>query len=158
MPQFDTSTFASQLFWLGVTFFLLYILMSRLALPRVQEVMEKRRHRIAQDLSKADAFSDQAEAARMEYERNYADSKEKAALIISETSISMRNSIEEKRKELDREYQDKVEQAVQTIAAKRGVIQGQLEQVAQDVTQTIITKLVGAKADDAAIAAALKKK
>ena len=52
-PPFDKQTFPSQLFWLTLTFVALYLLMSRIALPRIDSILERRRARIAGDLAEA---------------------------------------------------------------------------------------------------------
>ena len=61
-PPFDASTFASQLVWLALTFVALYLLMSRVALPRVGAIIEDRRQRVAGDLAEAQRFKEQSDA------------------------------------------------------------------------------------------------
>ena len=57
-PPFDATTFASQLFWFALTFILLYLLMSRVALPRIGTILEDRRKRVESDLAEAQRFKE----------------------------------------------------------------------------------------------------
>ena len=72
MPQLDSSTFASQLFWLTVTFIPLFIILWKVALPRIGTTIETRRARIEADLDKAAALRDDAVRALAEYEKSMA--------------------------------------------------------------------------------------
>ncbi|MGA8412850.1 MAG: F0F1 ATP synthase subunit B', partial [Xanthobacteraceae bacterium] len=68
-PPFNRETFASQLFWLAITFALLYLLMARFALPRVGSIIEARRSKIDSDLAAAAQLKTNAEAAMAAYEK-----------------------------------------------------------------------------------------
>ena len=74
MPQLDVSTFASQILWLALTFVPLYLIIVRVALPRIGEVIEARRDKIDDDLKKAAARRDEAQAVLAEYEALHAAS------------------------------------------------------------------------------------
>ena len=65
MPQMDFTTYAPQLVWLVITFVLLYFLMSRMALPRIERILTTRENRIEGDLAEAAEFGRKAEAAQI---------------------------------------------------------------------------------------------
>jgi len=73
MPQLDPSLFATQLFWLFVTFLALFLIAWKVALPRITEVLDARQTRIDGDLEKARALKDEAEEVIATYEKTLAD-------------------------------------------------------------------------------------
>ena len=79
MPQLESATFISQIVWLAVTFLALYVVMARIALPRIGEVLEARQDRIAHDLDTAASLKAEAEAALAAYETSIAEARISAA-------------------------------------------------------------------------------
>jgi F-type H+-transporting ATPase subunit b len=69
LPQLDIETYASQIFWLIVTFIVLYFLVAKIAMPRIAEVLEGRQERIEDDLDKAETLKKEAYLVRVEYEK-----------------------------------------------------------------------------------------
>src|SRR6185295_16898096 len=84
-PPFQKDTFASQIVWLALTFVLLYVLMSRIALPRVASIFEDRKQRIDGDLGEAQRLKDQSDAAAAAYEKSLADARSRAQALANET-------------------------------------------------------------------------
>src|SRR5215218_10779848 len=84
-PPFARETFASQLFWLVLCFLLLYLVVSRLALPRVGSILEARRSRIAADFAEATRLKDQTDTALADYEKSLAAARARAQGIAAET-------------------------------------------------------------------------
>src|SRR3954454_23631235 len=84
-PPFDKETFASQLVWLVITFVALYLLMSKIGLPRVGGILENRRGKIAADLVEAQRLKQQSEDAVAAYEKALAEARANAQAIASKT-------------------------------------------------------------------------
>jgi len=78
MPQFDTSTFPTQLTWLVITFFILFFAMRQFVMPRITDVLEDRRNRIDDDLDCAQALKEDAEIAFAAHQKTIAESLAKA--------------------------------------------------------------------------------
>ena len=78
LPQLDVETYASQIFWLIVTFIVLYFLVAKIAMPRIAEVLEGRQERIEDDLDKAETLKKEAYLVRVEYEKALSSAREKA--------------------------------------------------------------------------------
>src|SRR5262245_23291766 len=72
-PPFDSSTFASQLVWLVITFVLLYALMAKVALPRVGGIIAQRQNRIDEDLAQANSFKAQTDTAPAGFEKAFGE-------------------------------------------------------------------------------------
>ena len=79
MPQLDVQTYASQIFWLIVSFIVLYFLVAKVAMPRISEVLEERQERIEDDLDKAETLKKEAYLVKIEYEKALSSAREKAS-------------------------------------------------------------------------------
>ncbi|MDP6688760.1 MAG: F0F1 ATP synthase subunit B', partial [Alphaproteobacteria bacterium] len=84
MPQFWMEDFAPQMVWLVISFIALYLLMARVALPRVANVLETRHGRIADDLDQAQQLKTQAETVIAEYEAALAEARSDAQATIAQ--------------------------------------------------------------------------
>src|SRR5262245_20596404 len=84
-PPFNAETFASQLVWLAITFVALYLIVSKLALPRVGGILEARRKAIASDLAEAQGLKESSDKELATYEQELADARARAQTIGSET-------------------------------------------------------------------------
>ena len=82
-PPFQTQNYPSQLVWLALTFVLLYVLMSKVALPRIGSILAERSQRIADDLAAAQRFKEQSDVAHAAYEKALADARARAQAIAS---------------------------------------------------------------------------
>ena len=78
LPQLDVATYSSQVFWLIISFIVLYFLVAKLAMPRIAEVLEERQERIEDDLDKAETLKKEAYQVRIEYEKALSAAREKA--------------------------------------------------------------------------------
>ena len=78
MPQLDISTFSTQIVWLVITFSALFIIMWRVAVPRISDSLEQRQNRMDDSLNKAAEFKKEAEAAIEAYEKSLAEAREAA--------------------------------------------------------------------------------
>src|SRR5262245_56065197 len=80
-PPFQKETFASQIIWLALTFVALYLLMARVALPRVGAILDARKGRIDGDLAEAERLKTESDAAMATYEKSLADARNRAQLL-----------------------------------------------------------------------------
>ena len=110
-PPFQKETFASQLFWLVICFVALYIMVSKLILPRMGTIIAERRDRIAGDLAEAGRMKDQADGAVAAYEKALADARARAQAIAAETRDKLSAAAEANRKELEAKLQGKLADA-----------------------------------------------
>ena len=102
-PPLDPGTFAPQLFWLALTFGLLYLLLKRFALPRVGEVIEERRDRIERDLAQAEKLKAETEQALANYEQALGEARAKASAIAKDMRDKLTAEVDEERAKVDAE-------------------------------------------------------
>src|SRR6202161_2060818 len=84
-PPFQSEHFPSQLLWLTISFVLLYVLMSKIALPRIGSILAERSQRIGDDLAAAERLKEQSNAAHAAYDKSLADARSRAQAMASST-------------------------------------------------------------------------
>jgi F-type H+-transporting ATPase subunit b len=159
-PPFDATTFASQLIWLTITFVLLYLLMSRIALPRMASIIESRSARIADDLGEAQRLKDQSDTTLAEYEQSLADARMRAQGLISDLREDQARAAETARKSLEGQLADRIGEAEKSIAASKNAAMVHVRGIAEESAGAIVERLIGkppsAKEAADAVAAVLK--
>ena len=154
-PPFNADTFASQLVWLVITFVFLYLMMSKLALPRIGAIIESRQKRIADDIAEAEKLKQQSEDALAAYEKALADARSRAQTIANETRAKQAAEAEKRRKALEDQLNAKLADAEKTIAATKQAAMANVQTIAADAAKLIVQQLIGATADDKAVASAV---
>lgn len=154
-PPFDSTHWPSQLFWLAVLFGLLYVLMSRIALPRVGKILEDRAERIAADLNAARAAQTQAAGAQRVHEKTLADARAAAQATAQEAYNAVTAEADAKRHALEEELATKLSAADAQIEAGKAAAMANVHGIAADAAAAIVQQLTGRAPDRAAIDAAL---
>ena len=162
MPQFDLSRFPSQIFWLGVTFLVLYWVMSKIALPRIGEVLEARANRIGGDLDRASALKAEADQIKAAYEKALGESRAKAQEVGRSTEASLAREAADRQARLGNELAGRIRDAEGRIAAAKASAMGNLAGVAAEVATLAVQRVAGigispAEADQAARAALARR-
>jgi F-type H+-transporting ATPase subunit b len=142
-PPFQAQHFPSQLLWLTLTFILLYVLMSRIALPRIGSIFAERSKRITDDLEAAHRFKDQSDAASAAYQKALADARARAQAIANETREQQAVAAEATNKRLEGELHAKLATAEQSIAATRTAAMGNVGAIAAETATAIVERLIG---------------
>jgi F-type H+-transporting ATPase subunit b len=150
-PPFDSTTFASQLVWLAITFVVLYVLMAKVALPRVGGIIESRQKRIEGDIAEAGALKAQSDAALAAYEKALNDARASAQAIANETRDKQAAEAEARRKQLEDALNIKLAEAEKTIAATKQAAMANVRGIAADATKAIVERLIGKAPADAAV-------
>ncbi|MDE1173048.1 MAG: F0F1 ATP synthase subunit B [Parvibaculaceae bacterium] len=146
-PPFKAQTFPSQLLWLVISFGLLYVLLSRIALPRIATVLEDRRDRIADDLDQAALLKRQADEAIAAYELALTQARARAHAIAQETRDQLHAEVEKTRHGLESKLSAKTAEAEAQITATKDKALGNVRLVAIDVAGEVVARLLGEKAD-----------
>lgn len=155
-PPFDPATFPSQLLWLAISFAALYLLMSKVALPRVGSILADRKARIDGDLAAADASRQKTDAAIAAYETALAEAKSKAQGIAAQTSDAIKTELATKRQAVEADLAAKVSAAEARIASTKAEAMTHVDEIAAETAQTVVTQLVGDIPSDSVKAAVAK--
>ena len=160
-PPFNKETFASQLVWLVIFFVALYVIIWKLAIPRLGGIIEERGARIDGDLAEAKRLKEQSDAALSGYEKSLADARGRAQALASETRDKLNAEADQARKKLEAELNARLAKAEETITATKSAAMANVQGIAIDTASAIVERLVGTapsgSAVQAAVADALKR-
>lgn len=161
LPQLDTTTFASQIFWLAISFAVLYFIIARIASPKIGGVIEEREARIKGDLDGAADAKKASEAAIAGYEKALADARGRAAKLSEDIRSKVMAEANARTEAAERQLSADMQKAEGRIAEMRSGALARLSTIARDTAADIVQKLTGDTAPaaelDAAVSVALKK-
>ncbi|MFM2128893.1 MAG: hypothetical protein RL477_439 [Pseudomonadota bacterium] len=154
MPQLDVATYAPQLVWLAISFVLLYVLMSRLALPRIADVLEERGRRREDNLAKAEELEKEAEAVSEAYESALAEARNRAHAALAKAQDAAKARADAEIARLDQALHARTREAEAAIARSREGALREAAGIAAEVARMAAQKVAGLSVDDAAARAA----
>ncbi len=155
LPQLDTSTFATQIFWLIVTFLLLYVVMSKIAVPRIADVLEERQERIADDIETADRLRGEAETVKTEYEAAVAEARAKAHDLVKKAMDEIAEAHSKAEADAAQKTAEKTKAAEANIASQKQEALASLKTVAAESAAEATRRLTGLEVADAKVNAAV---
>jgi F-type H+-transporting ATPase subunit b len=160
-PPLQVENYASQLVWLTLTFVALYLLMSRVALPRIGSILTDRKQHIEGDFAQADRLKKDADDALAAYEKSLAEARGRAQALASETRSREAAAAESARKALDAKLNATIADAEKTIAGRRSAAMTNVQGIATDAAAAIVQRLTGSapasREVEAAVADVLKR-
>lgn len=154
MPQLDFSNWGNQVFWLLVTLVAIYLILSKVALPRIASVLAERRGTITNDLAAAEELKLKAQEAEDAYNQALADARTEAQKIIAETKAEIQAELDAATTKADAEIAAKAAESEAKITQIRDGALQSVSEVATDAATEIVSAL-GQSADAKAIAAAV---
>lgn len=157
-PPFDPSTFTSQLVWLAITFAILYVVLARIALPRIGGIIEARRARIEGDLKEAERLRQETDKAVAAYETALAEARTNAGVIAEETRQSIRADIDGKRAAVEADLSKRVADADSRIQASKAAALQSVDTIAAETAQALVAQLGGSATEAEALAAVAEAK
>ena len=153
MPQLDFKDFAPQLIWLAILFVVLYLIMSKVAVPVISDTLEKRQAKIQADLDAAEKANDATREAVAAYEKRLADAREEARRLTRERGEADSAALAKRLTEVGDRLGGQIVEAEKRIASQRATVMASLEQLATDIAASAYAKLSGQPADQSALAA-----
>jgi F-type H+-transporting ATPase subunit b len=157
MPQLDFSTFSNQIFWLAVTLVAIYMILSRVALPRIAAVLAERQGTITNDIAAAEDLKAKAVEAENVYNQALADARAEAQRIAAETRAEIQVGLDEAIAKADVEISAKAAESEKAIAEIKAGAVDSIKAVATDTAAEVVAAF-GGKADAKAITAAVSNR
>ncbi len=159
MPQLDFSTWPNQIFWLMVTLVVIYLVLSRIALPRIGAVLAERKGTITNDLAAAEELKFKAVQAEKTYNDALASARGEAAKIVAAAKADIQKDLDAAIAKADIDIAAKAAESEKTIGEIRAGAVDAITEVARDTAKELVAALGGtadAKTVTAAVAARLK--
>jgi F-type H+-transporting ATPase subunit b len=148
MPQLDLSTFASQIFWLVVTFGVLYLIMARSALPVIREVLQTRQTRIFEDLRKAEKLKEEAESAEADFTSVIVNARGKASNTLAKVREKASAESEKRHAKLDDTFSRQAKESEHRIEIIKKEAVSEMVPVTVEITREMVKKLVNIDVDN----------
>ena len=157
MPQMNAEDWPTQIAWLVLTFVVLLVVMWGFALPRVRRVLDRRQAKIQDDVSKAEALKQEAEAALKAYQQALAEARAKSQAMLAEMQARLDKEAAEQRARLDAELSAKAADAEARIRRAREEVMSSLKDVASEAAREATRRLIGVEPDRASVEAAVSR-
>ena len=143
MPQLDVNTFLPQVVWLVITFSALFLLMWRVAVPRIADVLEARQRRIEDNLDKAQESKKEAEETLAAYEQAMNEARAGANTHIAETTARMSGEAAEREAELALDLSARITAAEDELAKPTNDALDHIRAATIEVAAAVLERLTG---------------
>ena len=153
MPQLNPEFWISQIFWLILTFGILFIVLSKLILPKISENLEKRKSQILENVSLAEKQREESENKIKEYEKIILDSKNQAKNYFNSTREQIFKEINKKKEILENEINEEIKLAEREIKDLKNNSSEKIQKISISTSEDLIKQLVGIDVNSSSISA-----
>jgi F-type H+-transporting ATPase subunit b len=154
MPQLDFSTWGNQIFWLVLALIAIYLILSRVALPRIADVLAERSGTITNDIAAAEDLKEKAARAEEAYNKALVDARAEAQRIVEASKAEIKAELDAAIAQADEEISAKAAESEKAISAIRASALESVREVAEETAVDIVAAM-GGKADQKTITAAV---
>jgi len=153
MPQLNPEFWISQIFWLTLTFGILYIILSKLILPKISTNLELRKSQIQENIEAAEKQRESSESKLKEYDEIVLKSKLEAKNIFKEAREKVLKNINSKKETLDNQIDEEIKKTEQEIEALKKGAPERINKIAIETSAELVKKLIGAEVNNSSISA-----
>ena len=153
MPQLNPEFWISQIFWLTLTFGILYLVLSKLILPKISANLESRKSQILENIEAAEKQREDSETKLKDYEEIISKSRLDAKTIFNQAREKALKDINAKREVLDKQIDDEIVKAEEEIKTLRKSAPDKINKIAIETSSELVQKLIGAEVNNSSISA-----
>jgi len=153
MPQLNPEFWISQIFWLTLTFGILYIILSKIILPKISSNLELRKSQIQENIEAAEKQRESSESKLKEYDDIVLKSKLKAKNIFKDAREKALKNINSKKETLDKQIDEEIKKAEQEIIVLKKSAPEKINKIAIETSSELVKKLIGAEVNNSSISA-----
>jgi F-type H+-transporting ATPase subunit b len=157
MPQFDITTFASQIFWLIISFSVVFLFLWRIGLPRIANTLENRQKKIGDDLAKANELAEQTDEVMAAYEKKLADTRASALEELHTATVKATEKSDEQNALLAEKLAENAVAARKRISAESAAAINNIVDISEEITQQAVERLIGKTPDNNSVKSAVTK-
>ena len=151
MPQLDTEFWVSQIFWLAITFSVLFVLLSKIILPKISANLETRKSLILENISTAEKKREESESKIKEYNEIIKKSKNEARSLVNQAKERLTKDINLKKEALERDLFDEIQKAEEEIREFRDKAPEKINKIAIEVSTDLLQQLIKADVNSSSI-------
>ena len=153
MPQLNPEFWFSQIFWLIITFGVLFIVLSKLILPKISANLEARKSQILENIGAAEKQKEASENKIKEYEKIILDSKNEAKNYSSKARGQILKDIDKKRKTLKNEINEEIKKAEKEIVDLKNKSPEKINKIVVETSSDLVKQLIGVEVNNSSISA-----
>ena len=153
MPQLNPEFWISQIFWLTLTFGILYVVLSKLILPKISANLELRKSQIQENIEAAEKQRESSETKLKEYDEIIQKSKLEAKNIFKDASEKALKDINSKKEILDKQIDEEISNAEKEIQTLKKGAAEKINKIARETSSDLLKKLIGAEVNNSSISA-----
>ena len=151
MPQLNPEFWFSQIFWLIIAFGLLFIVLSKLILPKISENLEARKSQILENIEAAEKQRETSENKIKEYEKIIIDSKNEAKNYFSKAREKILKDIDKKRETLKNEINKEIKNTEKEITDLKNKSPEKINKIAIETSSNLVKQLIGVEVNNSSI-------
>jgi len=157
MPQLNPEFWVSQIVWLVLTFGILYIVLSKLILPKISDNLESRKSQILENVETAEAQREESEKKLKEFEKIILESKLEAKNYFNEARQKILDDINSKRIALEKDIDEEISAAEQEVNNLKTSSAEKIKNIAIETSSELIKQLIGEEANKSSISAIVEE-
>ena len=156
MPQLNTKFWFSQIFWLILTFGILFVVLSKLILPKISKNLEIRKSQILENIETAEKQRQESENKIKEYEKIVLESKNEAKNYFNKAREKVLKDIDKKRKVLEINVNEEITKVEKEIAELKNKSSETINKIAIETSSDIVRELIGIQVNNSSISATVE--
>ena len=153
MPQLNPEFWFSQIFWLIITFGTMFILLSKLVLPKISENLEVRKAQILENIEAAEKQREESDKKLEEYEKLIANSKNEAKTYFNKAREKILKDVDKKRENLEKEINEEINKAEKEILDLKNKSPEKIRKISTETSSDLIKQLIGVDVNNSSISA-----
>ena len=153
MPQLNPEFWFSQIFWLIITFGIMFILLSKLVLPKISENLESRKAQILENIEAAEKQREESDNKLKEYEKLILNSKNEAKDFFNKAREEILKDIDKKRENLEKEINEEINKVEKEILDLKNKSPEKIRKIAVETSADLVKQLIGAEVNNSSISA-----